>query len=151
MFPFINKFMRKFEISDRYTSADLGLDVTGDSLEELYICAAEGMFDIILGGGTVKVTEQVELKIRSGSKEQLMVDWLSELLYLFDTQLMISSEFSLSIKKINEEFLLQSRFGLAPFDPSEDQSDYDIKAVTYHRLRIEKRDNLFKCHVVFDL
>lgn len=143
--------MRKFEISDKYTTADLGLDILGDSLEELYICAAEGMFDIILGGGQVSPKEEIELKIRSGSREQLMVDWLSELLYLFDARRLVPGRYVLTIEKLNGDYLLQCRIGMGYFDPEKDQSDYDIKAVTYHRLRIEKRDELYQCHLVFDL
>ncbi len=143
--------MRKFEISDKYTMADLGLDIFGDSLEELFICGAEGMFDIILGGRQVVVDNQIEIKIRSKSIEQLMVDWLSEVLYLFDARHLIAGSFALKINKAGPDFLLQGRIGTARFDPLKDWADYDIKAVTYHRLRIKQQDKMYQCHIVFDL
>jgi len=144
--------MRKFEISDEFTTSDIGLELRADNLTELFQAGAEGMFNIILGHGetgTVSIRKQIEL--RAESPEQLLVDWLSELLYAFDTEGIIPGEYDLSVTEDKNGAALKSEVGCIRFDPEIDNAEHEVKAVTYYKLNINKDGSLYRCHVVFDL
>ena len=144
--------MRSFEISDRYTTADIGLELAADSLEELFIAASEGMFAVILGGRSEeKSTVKKRLEFSTDSLETLLVDWLSELIYLFDTDGLIPERFHLTITTEEERPTVSGDVDFRRYDRERDQAEHEIKAVTYYKLNIRKDDGLYRCHVVFDL
>lgn len=144
--------MYKFEISDRYTTADVGLELEADSLEDLFIGGAVGMFAIVFGVSQKKpAAVWKEFELRAFNPEQLLVDWLSELLYLFDTEKLIPVAYEVSIGARDGDISLSGSVGFRPFNRNVDQAEHEVKAVTYYKLIIKKDDRLFRCHVVFDL
>ncbi len=144
--------MRTFQISDRFTTADIGLELEADCLEELFIAAAEGMFSIIFGEcPSENVTASEEINIQADSPEQLLVDWLSELLYFFDAQGQIPIDIRLRINDSDTPVTLNATVDYRPYDRNREVAEHEVKAVTYHMLKIRKDDNRYRCHVVFDL
>ncbi len=145
--------MRRFAVSDRFTVADIGLEVEGDSLAELFLAAAEGMFAIILGPyrrDAYIVTVTIPIHLRDETHEQLLVDWLSELIYLFDAKQLAPVDIHLTLPDPGRPEM-DARVGCRPFDRDRNPAEHEIKAVTYHRLRIERTDGLYRCHLVFDI
>jgi SHS2 domain-containing protein len=144
--------MRTFQISDRFTTADIGLELEADCLEELFAAAAEGMFVIIFGDRlSENATGSEEINLQADSLEQLLVDWLSELLFLFDAQGQIPTDTRLQINDGNTPVMLYATVNYRPYDRGRDVAEHEVKAVTYHMLKIRKDDNCYRCHVVFDL
>jgi len=143
--------MRRFEVSDRYTVADIGLEVEGDSLAELFLAAAEGMFAIILGAyGPATHTVTIPIHLRAETHEQLLVDWLSELIFLFDARQLAPVDIHLTLPDAGRPEM-DARVECRPFDRDLDHAEHEIKAVTYHRLKIERTDGSYRCHLVFDI
>lgn len=143
--------MRKFNISDRHTVADIGLEIEGDSLAELFRAGAEGMLAIILGDTTPGAsTKTIEINLIADSSEQLLVDWLSELLYYFDTDGLIPLDYNFDIEK-TDRFMLSGVVVFRIFDRDNETAEHEIKAVTYYKLRIEESGGRFSADVVFDL
>lgn len=144
--------MRVFQISDRFTTADIGLELAADSPEELFIAAAEGMFAIIFGDRpSDNATSSMEINLQADSLEQLLVDWLSELLFLFDTKGHIPSNMGLRIRADTAPVVLYATVDYRSYDRNRDIAEHEVKAVTYHMLKIEEKDNRYRCHVIFDL
>jgi SHS2 domain-containing protein len=144
--------MHKFVISDRFTTADIGLDLEADSREELFTAGAEGMFGIIFEkkpSGQISIHRQINLQ--AATPEELLVDWLSELLYLFDTDGLIADEIDIRLLDEGKGFELRSEVGFKRFNRKNDPAEHEVKAVTYYRLKIIEDDGLYRCHVVFDL
>ncbi len=145
-------FMRTFEISDQYTISDIGLELTADSLAELYIAGAEGMFAIIFGRRIPRgKSAPVEIEVRADTPEQLLVDWLSELLYNFDAKGLIPVEYHLDTTSNDRGTALAARVGCCRYDREKDEAEHEIKAVTYYKLKIKRSNGIYRCHVVFDL
>ncbi len=143
--------MWKFEISDAHTTADIGLSVEADSVPELFQAAAEGMFTIILGAGSVAVdTFSRTVTLQAESADQLLIDWLSELIYLFDAERIIPVAYHLTVAA-DGTVRLHGDLKCRHFDPDGERAEHEIKAVTYYMLRITKEGNRYRCHVVFDL
>lgn len=143
--------MRKFVISDRFTVADIGLEIEGDSLTELFLAGAEGLTAIILGQpADLPSTESREFNLSADSSEQLLVDWLSELIYLFDAQNMVPVKYQITVEE-DERFMLSGTVEFRIFNRETESAEHDIKAVTYYKLQIKKDDGIYRCHPVFDL
>lgn len=144
--------MRHFEISDRYTTADIGLDFSGDTLEESFQAAAEGMFAIIFGPGEeIAASSQYTVNLRTTSREQLLIDWLSELIYRFDAEGLVPLAYDLMITETDREWSLKATVGCREYNRSRDKAEHEIKAVTYYKTEIKEEAGRFCGHVVFDL
>ncbi len=144
--------MRKFDINDRYTVSDIGVSLRADSLTELFIAGAEGMFEIIMGARPTRpaVASQA-IDLHADSAEQLMIDWLSELLYGFDTNGLIPVHFDISVSRTDNDSRVSGTIGYCRYDRDTDNAEHEIKAVTYYKLMIQKDGDLYRCDVVFDL
>ncbi|MCD6512650.1 MAG: archease [Thermoplasmata archaeon] len=129
-------------------TADIGIEAHGESIEEAFEEAARGMFHIITDGGKIDsvVEREIEIK-REMDMEQLLVDWLSELLYLFDVEHLVFGDFDV---KIDDEML----HGVARGEKySREKHGYgmEIKAVTYHMLEIKRDKKGYIIKVLFDI
>jgi SHS2 domain-containing protein len=126
-------------------TADLALRVWGKNLEALFVNAAAGMttlmIDTALEGG-VSVTRS--LSIEAMDAEALLVEWLSEVAYLAESEGAVFHLFS--IAHITETELKAVLQGQLP-----GKLKRTIKAVTYHRLKIIKTDRGVEATVVFDV
>ncbi|MDD4051951.1 MAG: archease [candidate division Zixibacteria bacterium] len=143
--------MRKFEISDRYTTADIGLAVEGDSLPELFRAAAEGMFAIILGPvGPRNIYVTRDIPLRSATGEQLLIDWLSDLIYLFDTEGLVPYDYRITIAE-GGDYAISGAIDFGRYEAGRDTAEHEIKAVTYYKLQIERTGGRYRCHLVFDI
>src|SRR5512139_1743361 len=93
--------MKRFEILDH--TADIGLVVYGENLKALFENAGEAFFHLITD--LRKVRRRVERRIHIGgeSLDRLMVDWLSELLYLHDVENLLFKGFN--IESVGEKGL----------------------------------------------
>jgi SHS2 domain-containing protein len=144
--------MREFEINDRYTVSDIGVSLRADSLTELFIAGAEGMFGIIMAARPDRpAVETQTIVLHADTVEQLMIDWLSELLYGFDTRGLIPVHFDISVSETGKDSRISGTVGYCRFDRDADNAEHEIKAVTYYKLKIEKVGDLYRCDVVFDL
>ena len=144
--------MREFEINDRYTVSDVGIALRADSLTELFIAGAEGMFAIIMGDCPAESgTETHAIDLRADGDEQLLIDWLSELLYGFDTRGLIPVHYDIRASRSSEESRISGMIEYRRYDREKDNAEHEIKAVTYYKLKINKDGDLLRCDVVFDL
>ena len=131
--------MKPYEIIEH--SADVGLKANGATLKELFENAAKGMFDIISGEKKFqqKQHKKIEIKKELRSFEELLVDWLSELLYLFNKDQVIFSSFK--VQELEENRLIAKSSG-EKINLENADLQTEIKAVTFHDLKIEKTNAL---------
>lgn len=129
-------------------TADVGIIIDSATLPELFANAAYGMFDLIVGVDNICAGEAMSVEVLADDYEELMVNWLSELLFMFETQELLCSEFEINA------------FGDCHLDAMVRGEQYSterhplthlIKAVTYSGLRIEKQDSLYRARIVFDI
>jgi len=144
--------MRRFTVCDRHTVADIGLEIEGDSLEELFLAATEGLYHLISGGiRKVPISgEKKSIQFEACDTDQLLIDWLSELIYQFDG---CHKQIHIEHIKINPEkpCKLEARIIRNDLEPDVLQTGHDIKAVTYYKLKIINENGVFSTPVVFDL
>ncbi|UCF19869.1 MAG: archease [Gemmatimonadota bacterium] len=134
-------------------TADLAMEIEAPSLELLFLAGGHGLVGVLCGretgceGPEVRSTSWRELVLEATDPEVLFVDWLRELLYIQTREGMVFS--GAEIEKLDERCL----FARAGFrDPGADSEiERELKGVTYHDLRVERRDGKWHARVVFDL
>lgn len=141
-----SKAVMRYRMIDH--TGDVGIKVYGSSLPELFKNAAAAFLDILLAKG--KITPRLEEKIfvSAGDTEQLLVTWLSELLYLFDTKRLLFS--NIEFEEFGDNQIRAVARGEL-FDPKKHRLKTEIKAVTYHGLKIEKKNSIYSTLVIFDI
>ncbi|NOY40142.1 MAG: archease [Nitrospirae bacterium] len=137
---------RGFEILD--ISGDVGLRVHGRSLEELFINSALGLYSLITELSDVEPAETVDIKVNRESLDGLLVGWLNELIFRFDTYGFIGKE--VRIKNINEN-RVEAEIKGEEFDPERHERGLLVKAATYHNIRIERNNGIWIAEVVLDI
>jgi len=97
---------------------------------------------------TVRLRVERRVVLRGESLERLMVDWLGELLYLHDVENLLFRRFS--IEFVGEDGLKGVAKG-EPFQEGIHEIKREVKAITYHQLRIERQGEGWRAQVIFDL
>ncbi len=138
--------VEEYEIFDH--TADIGIIVRGKSIEEMFEKAAYAMFDIIVYADKIDPVRKVKVSLSSSTLEDLLVDWLSELLYVFSTELFVMSEFKVTINK-NDGYSLNAVCWGERYKRKKHGIKTEIKAVTYHELEINEKEGYLK--VLFDI
>jgi len=135
-----------FEVID--ISGDVGIRVFGKDLKELFIHAALGMYSFITDIKAVEAKKTLDIQIEGDTLEDLLVSWLNELIFHFDTYGFIGR--NISITEFTEGNLTARLDGEA-FDPERHEGNLLIKAATYHQLSIVQTKGLWKAEVIFDI
>ena len=139
--------MMRYEIVEH--TADVGLRAFGEDLKALFANAAVGLFDLIVADlGTVRPEQAVSLTVEADDVEELLAAWLRELLYLCNAERWLFSKFE--VLDIAPERLEAKCWGEA-HDVSRHAWEMEVKAVTYHQLRVERMETGWRAQVIFDI
>ena len=128
--------------------SDVGFEVYGDTLEELFANAAIAMYSLMTDVDEIEEEEEREIEINSEDLYSLMFDWLDELIFLFDSESLVMKKFDIAVNKTNFSICGNCKGG--KFDPSKHVSGIIIKAVTYNMMEIN-RNEVWKARVVLDV
>jgi len=140
--------VKRFEVVEH--TADVGILVYGKNLPELFENAPFGMFSILVEDllEKVKPLEKIEIQIDGVDFESLLVNFLNELIFLFSARKMLFVDFKvLSLEKF---FLKAEVFG-EKIDVTRHKLNFEIKSATYHNLKIEKINEIWRCQIIFDV
>jgi len=138
--------MKRFEILDH--TADIGIIVYGEDLKALFENAGQAFFHLITDLRRVRRRTERKIMIKGESLDRLMVDWLSELLYLHDVQNLLFKEFK--VESVGEDGLKAIVKGEL-FQEGVHAIKTEVKAVTYHRIEVRKEKGGWRAQVIFDL
>ncbi|MBA4393656.1 MAG: protein archease [Desulfobacca sp.] len=129
-------------------TADLGMEVRGRDLPDLFSKAGWSFFDIMIQTRKIERSQERIISVEAPDQEALLIAWLGELLFLFETGPLVFNRFTIqSLTTTSLRALGQGEI----FDPQRHQVNMVIKAVTYHQLRIWKEKGSLKARVFFDL
>jgi SHS2 domain-containing protein len=129
-------------------TADLGITATGTTLNQAFEEVARGMFAIMTNDGLIENRVKKTVTIEgTGDLELLVVDWLSELLYLRDVKGLVFGDFSVTVTEKGLSAIVQGE----PYDRKKHGYGAEIKAVTYHMLEIQTHKKGVTINVLFDV
>lgn len=128
-------------------TADAGIESYGDTLGELFENSALGMMSMMLDPGSVEPREEVEIDLAGEDTEELLFEWLNHLLFLIETKGLAFGDFRL---EIDGNRLRGSALG-ERLDRERHSLGTQIKAATYHGMKVERRNSGWQARVIFDL
>ena len=130
-------------------TADLGLRIRASDLNTLFADAARGLFSMIVPDiNSVRVQSVVSFELDAEDLDLLLFDWLSELLYTYETRHLLFSEFDIEIV----DSRLKATARGEPIDSARRELDHEVKAITYHGLKLEREpDGQWLAEVIVDI
>ena len=128
--------------------SDLGIEARGSSLTEAFQCAATALMSIILELENVEIKEEIEITLRASDVSQLLVKWLSEILYLYDGKQFVCKKFLIhTMDDTNIKAIVRGE----NFSQAKHTTKLDVKAVTYHQLLVKEDDRGGLVRVFLDI
>jgi len=146
-YPGIALAMRKpYEVFEH--TADIGLHVSGSTLSELFIHAAQGMGSLLVEPESVRVLTSREVSVEGHDSLSLLLAWLNELIFLFDTEYLLFRTFEITSLT---ETRLTGRVAGEIYDRQRHALSSAIKAATWHEASIDQDAAGYRASIIFDL
>lgn len=129
-------------------TADLGLRVLAEDEPTLFVEAARGLFSLIVANlDAVRPVQTRAFALQASRRDDLLFDWLSELLYVFETERLVLAQFRVALSAGG----LQAEAAGEPLDPARHQLEHEVKAITYHGLVVEQTPQGWRAEVIVDI
>jgi SHS2 domain-containing protein len=139
---------QEFEFFD--VTADVGFRAYGKTMDEVFQNAAKALFEVMTDISQINPTILKEIEVESEDPVALLYDWLSELLFIHDTEYILFSDFEVTItQKTHELYSLKAKAWGETFNFNKHVSRDDVKAVTFHLMKV-KKNNGYKVQVILD-
>lgn len=138
--------MKKFEFLD-FATADVVFKAYGKDLNELFSNAALAMFEVMINTKQVKEKIIKEIELKTDDLESLMFSWLNELLFYVDAESLAFSRFDVSI----EGYQLKAKCYGEKINTEKHETRTEIKATTYHKMKIKKEGDMWIAQIIVDV
>ena len=136
----------KFEVIDH--TADVSIAAYGSDMKEAFASAAAGMFSLMVDLDSITEATSRKIDIKADNRGDLLVAWLNELIYIHDTEGMLFGRFA--VNDLSDRELKADCYG-EKFDIGRHSMKMEVKAATYHDVRIEDRGGDCRVQVLFDI
>jgi SHS2 domain-containing protein len=131
-------------------TADVGLTIVGNSLDDLFETAAQGLFDYIVSNrNAVRDRESEAVALRAEFAADLLVAWLNELVFRSETTHRLYSRFTVHVA--DDGLSLSAEIAGEPIDRKRHVLDHEVKAVTQHGLSLAREGAGWKAEVILDI
>ncbi len=133
------------------TTADIGIDVRANNLEDAFISSALATMNLVTDVDRIDsvITEEVELV--SEDLYALLYDWVTEVIMLMNCDFFIASKYELKITKEDENYLLSAKLYGDTYDTNRYNYKTEVKAITYHMMKIESVENEYHVKFIVDI
>jgi SHS2 domain-containing protein len=140
----------KFEILD--ISGDAGIRAYGDKFEEAFANAGIGMYSLITDLDKIEERQNIEIEAKGDSPEGLLVAYLNELIFRFDTYGFVGKRIEMELFGLQPSaYYIKAKVWGEEFDPGRHEGRLLVKAATYHNIRVEKINDKCEVEVIFDI
>jgi SHS2 domain-containing protein len=130
-------------------TADVGVLVRGDSAEQTLCRLVLALSALLSGGAAVREERELVVEVAPGERVEMAIDVLRELLFRFDSELVLPS--SCEALWFDPERGTQLLVGLGAYDTLAHAEGIELKAVTLHAARFEQEDAEWIAQIVFDI
>jgi SHS2 domain-containing protein len=136
----------KYRLTRR--QSELAVRVTGNSQADLFANSAFALFDVMADVDKIEVKERINLEVEGTDRDDLMVNWMRELLYLYQGSGYLLREFNIGEVK---DTIVKAEVCGEKIDPDRHEVKQEIGAVAFHKSRMEKTGNQWTAQVIFEL
>ncbi|MCH8067303.1 MAG: archease [Nanoarchaeota archaeon] len=139
--------MKKYKVLEDVAIADIAFEIYGKNLNELFENAALAIFEESADLSKVENKEKKSIKLNADNVEDLLYDFLSEILFLKDKDSFLFKKSNVKIDKNS----LKAELSGEQIDREKHELRNDIKAITLHMFKVEKTKDGYKAVVVVDV
>lgn len=140
----------KYKFLENIATADAAFEAYGKTLEDLFHNAALATLETMVDTKTVEAKVEKKISLQNEKLDNLLFDWLSEIIYYKDADALLFSKINVKIKK-NKLYKLHARISGEEINPNKHNLRSDVKAVTYHMFELSKKDDGWYCIVILDI
>jgi len=129
-------------------TADVGLAASADTLGELFEALGEGLAEVICPIEQVQARQGREIAVQAEDVEALAVDFLTKIMVTIETDGFVVAAVRVGSAAENE---VTGFLAGEPYDPARHEFDTEVKAVTYHQLRVARDGEKWTARVILDI
>ena len=143
---FAHSAMSRFRILEH--TADVGFEAFGATLPEVYENAARALAQLITEPSTVEPDEEIHIEVQGTDPSDLLVNWLSEILYQHDAERWLFHDFR--VESLDDHAVSGIAWG-EKIDPARHPTNLMVKAITYHQLSLQQTAGGWRAQVYVDI
>jgi SHS2 domain-containing protein len=128
--------------------SEIAVRVTGNSQADLFINSAFALFDVMADMKAIEVKERLPLEVEGSDRDDLMVNWVRELLYLYQSSGYLLREFR--VREVKDT-IVRAEVGGEKIDPDRHEINQEIASIAFHKSRMEKTGNQWTAHLIFEI
>jgi SHS2 domain-containing protein len=129
-------------------TADLGLRAAAADMDGLFSEAAMALLSAIVEEPvSVRPVIEARIEIAGADREYLLADWLKELLFRFEDEQMLFCRFEVQTRSNGLSAVIWGE----PFDPERHLLSHEVKAITYHELKVVQTKDGWLAEVIVDI
>jgi SHS2 domain-containing protein len=129
-------------------TADLGLRIRAAHLDTLFAEAGQALFSVIVEDlASIEPRQRLDVRLPAEERELLLFDWLRELLFRFDAEHLLLGRFDV---RVGDDGLTGTAWG-EPLDRARHVLGHEVKAITYHGLRVAAVEGGWEAEVIIDI
>ena len=132
-------------------TGDVGVRLTAPSLPELFRQATLAFTEIVTDPRTLSASVVEDLTVQADTREDLLVEWLNELLYRFEVRNLLPVDAEVQVSESDKLCTLSARIRSESFTATQHPIKVLIKGVTYHQLEVRRTATGWETSVVFDI
>ncbi len=137
---------KKYRLMTR--QSELAVKVVGNSQADLFANSGFALFDVMTNVEKIEIKERLPLEVEGVDRDDLMVNWMRELLYLYQGSGYLLREFQ--VREVKDTLVKADVCG-EKIDPDRHEIKKEVSAVAYHQSRMEKTGNQWTAQLVFEV
>lgn len=137
---------KKYRLMTRHS--ELAVKVVGNSQADLFANSAFALFDVMTDVEKIEIKERLPLEVEGVDRDDLMVNWMRELLYLYQGSGYLLREFQ--VREVKDTLVKADVCG-EKIDPDRHEIKKEVAAVAYHQSRMEKTGNQWTAQLIFEV
>ncbi len=141
----------KFRILEKVAIADIAFESYGKNLSELFENSAIATTSIMVDAENLSETADKKIFLHADDIEALLFDFLNELVFIKDTDGLLFRKFKIQITEKKDKVELEAILSGEQLNPDKHNLKIDIKAITLHLFKVEKKSSGYKATVVVDI
>jgi SHS2 domain-containing protein len=137
---------KKYRLTTR--QSELAVKVVGSSQADLFANSAYALFDVMTDVEKIEIKDRLPLEVEGVDRDDLMVNWMRELLYLYQGSGYLLKEFQIHEVK---DTLVKADVCGEKIDPDRHEIKKEIGAVAYHQSRMAKTGNQWTAQLILEV
>jgi len=141
-----------YKYLDNIAIADAAFQATGSTLEEMFTSAADATMNVMVADlNTIAEHHQKIIQLTDDALDMLLFQFLQEFVFYKDAEQLLLRPQTLKITHTSPTYTLTAQLSGSTANPQIHDLVTDIKAVTLHRLNVEKTKSTWTATVVLDI